>query len=181
MHRIEADLLVPGRGEPVSNGVVVLDGDRIGYAGPTAGAPETPHAARHRAVAVLPGLWDCHGHFLGTRTLDLGRLPLEPLALRAARCARDLRNALDAGVTSVREVGGLGVELARAVAEGVLDGPAVYAAGGILSTTGGHGDLHSYPCPGSRTTPRWRAPCASPTGWPAASGRCASSSAAVPG
>jgi imidazolonepropionase-like amidohydrolase len=45
----------------------------------------------------------------------------------------------------VREVGGLGVELARAVAEGVLDGPAVYAAGGILSTTGGHGDLHSYP------------------------------------
>ncbi len=45
----------------------------------------------------------------------------------------------------MREVGGLGVELARAVAEGVLDGPAVYAAGGILSTTGGHGDLHSYP------------------------------------
>ena len=147
MHRIEADLLVPGRGEPVSDAVVVLDGDRIGYAGPAAGAPETPHAARHRAVAVLPGLWDCHGHFMGTRTLDLGRLPLEPLTLRAARCARDLRNALDAGVTSVREVGGLGVELARAVAEGVLDGPAIYAAGAILSTTGGHGDLHSYPLP----------------------------------
>jgi len=145
MHRIEADLLIPGRGEPVSNGVVVLDGDRIGYAGPAADAPQTPQASRHRAAAVLPGLWDCHGHFLGTRTLDLGRLPLQPLALRAARCARDLRNALDAGVTSVREVGGLGVHLARAVAEGVLDGPAVYAAGAILSTTGGHGDLHSFP------------------------------------
>src|SRR5262249_14883473 len=86
-------------------------------------------------------------HFLGTRTFDLGRLPLEPLALRAARCARDLRNTIDAGVTSVREVGGLGAELARAVAEGVLDGPAVYAAGAVLSTTGGHGDLHSYPLP----------------------------------
>ena len=147
MHRIEADQLIPGRGEPVSNGVVVLDGDRISYAGPAAGAPETPHAERYRAAAVLPGLWDCHGHFLGTRTLDLGRLPLQPLALRAARCARDLRNALDAGVTSVREVGGLGVHLARAVAEGVLDGPAVYAAGAILSTTGGHGDLHSFPLP----------------------------------
>ena len=145
MHRIEADLLIPGRGEPVSDGVVVLDGDRIGYAGPAADAPQTPQASRHRAAAVLPGLWDCHGHFLGTRTLDLGRLPLQPLALRAARCARDLRNALDAGVTSVREVGGLGVHLARAVAEGVLDGPAVYAAGAILSTTGGHGDLHSFP------------------------------------
>jgi len=147
MHRIEADLLIPGRGEPVTDGVVVLDGDRITYAGPAAGAPPTPQASRRRAAAVLPGLWDCHGHFLGTRTLDLGRLPLQPLALRAARCARDLRNALDAGVTSVREVGGLGVHLARAVAEGVLDGPAVYAAGAILSTTGGHGDLHSFPLP----------------------------------
>jgi imidazolonepropionase-like amidohydrolase len=147
MHRIEADLLIPGRGEPVGDAVVVLDGDRISYAGPASAAPETPHADRHRAVAVLPGLWDCHGHFLGTRTFDLGRLPLEPVALRAARCARDLRNALEAGVTSVREVGGLGVYLARAVAEGVLDGPAIYAAGAVLSPTGGHADLHSYPLP----------------------------------
>jgi imidazolonepropionase-like amidohydrolase len=42
-------------------------------------------------------------------------------------------------------VGGLGVYLARAVGEGVLDGPSVYGAGAILSTTGGHGDLHSFP------------------------------------
>ena len=93
----------------------------------------------------MPGLWDCHGHFMGSRTFDLGQLPLEPVALRAARSARDLRTALDAGVTSVREVGGLGVYLARAVAEGLLDGPAIYAAGAVLSTTGGHGDLHCYP------------------------------------
>jgi imidazolonepropionase-like amidohydrolase len=93
----------------------------------------------------MPGLWDCHGHFLGTRTFDLNQLPLEPLPVRAARCARDLRAALDAGVTSVRDVGGLGVYLARVVNEGILDGPSVYGAGSILSTTGGHGDLHSYP------------------------------------
>jgi imidazolonepropionase-like amidohydrolase len=77
----------------------------------------------------MPGMWDCHGHFLGTRTLDLGQLPLEPVPLRAARCLRDLRSALDAGITSVREVGGLGIYLARAVAEGVLDGPSIYPAG----------------------------------------------------
>ena len=29
----------------------------------------------------------------------------------------------------------------------MLDGPAIYAAGAILSTTGGHADLHSYPLP----------------------------------
>jgi imidazolonepropionase-like amidohydrolase len=145
MHRIEADLLIPGHGEPVEDGVVVLEDSRINYAGPAAGAPATPQAGLHRAAAVLPGLWDCHGHFMGMRHFDLGRMPLEPLPLRADRCARDLRAALDAGVTSVREVGGLGVHLARAVAEGVLDGPAIYPAGAILSTTGGHGDLHSFP------------------------------------
>ena len=89
-----------------------------------------------RATTVLPGLWDCHGHFMGSRSLDLARLAQEPTAVRAARCARDLANALSAGVTSVREVGGLGVYLARVVREGILDGPAIYAAGAVLSTTG---------------------------------------------
>jgi imidazolonepropionase-like amidohydrolase len=145
VERIEADLLIPGRGKPAGDGVVVLDGSVISYAGPAAGAPETPGAKVHRVPVVMPGMWECHGHFMGGLTLDLERQPLEPLALRAARCARDLRAALDAGITSVREVGGLGVYLARAVAEGTLEGPAVYGAGQILSTTGGHGDLHSYP------------------------------------
>ena len=146
MHRIEAEVLIPGRGEPVPGGVVVLDGPLISYAGPAGTAPPgLPSDTVTRAAAVMPGMWDCHGHFLGTRTFDLGHLVQEPLTLRGARSARDLRAALNAGITSVREVGGLGVELARAVAEGVLDGPAIYAAGAILSTTGGHGDLHSYP------------------------------------
>jgi imidazolonepropionase-like amidohydrolase len=96
MHRIEAGLLIPGHGGPVSNGVVVLDGPSIGYAGPAGLAPPTPRALVTRATAVTPGMWECHGHFLGTRTFDLGQLPLEPEALRAARCTRDLRAALDA-------------------------------------------------------------------------------------
>jgi imidazolonepropionase-like amidohydrolase len=145
MLRIEAGLLIPGDGEPVADAVVVADDATISYAGPAADAPATPGAQRVEAAAVMPGMWDCHGHFLGSRTFDLARLPQEPTALRAARSARDLRNALDAGITSVREVGGLGVHLARAVAEGTLDGPSIYPAGAILSTTGGHGDLHCYP------------------------------------
>jgi imidazolonepropionase-like amidohydrolase len=48
-------------------------------------------------------------------------------------------------VTSVREVGGYGVELAPVVEEGSIAGPAIYGAGEILSITGGHGDLHSLP------------------------------------
>jgi imidazolonepropionase-like amidohydrolase len=147
MERIEAELLIPGSGEPVSDGVVIIDDSVISYAGPAGPAPATQGAVVHRTGTVMPGMWDCHGHFLGMRVFDLGRLPLDPVPLRAARCARDLKAALRAGITSVREVGGLGVHLARAVAEGVLEGPAIYAAGAILSITGGHADLHSYPLP----------------------------------
>jgi imidazolonepropionase-like amidohydrolase len=143
--RIEANVLVPGRGAPIDDGVVVLDGSAISFAGPSADAPETPDATVVAAPAVMPGLWDCHTHLMGGTSLDLNRMPLEPVPLRAIRAGADLRAALDAGVTSVREMGGLGVHLARAVDEGAIDGPSIYAAGAILSTTGGHGDLHSYP------------------------------------
>ncbi len=145
MDRITASLLIPGGGEPVRDGVVILDGGQISYAGPAAGAPGSPGARLHQAVTVMPGLWDCHGHFLGSREFDLAKLPLEHIAVRAARAAGDLGAALNAGVTSVREVGGLGIYLAKAVGERLIDGPAIYPAGAVLSTTGGHGDLHSYP------------------------------------
>src|SRR5262249_46886767 len=104
MERVEAELLIPGEGEPVSDGVVIIDGPAISYAGPASQAPATPGALVHRTETVMPGMWDCHGHFLGMRTLDLGRIPLDPVPLRAARCTHDLAAALRAGITSVREV-----------------------------------------------------------------------------
>jgi imidazolonepropionase-like amidohydrolase len=156
MIRIEATQLIPGRGAPVPDGVVVADGDTIVYAGPVAGAPPGTAATQTvTAHTVMPGMWDCHTHLMGTYTSDLGRLPLEPAPLRAARATADLRAALDAGVTSVREVGGLGIYLARAVAEGAIVGPDIYPAGAVLSTTGGHGDLHSFPLPMMAEFSRW--------------------------
>ena len=41
MHRIEAELLIPGHGGPIRDGVVVLDGPRIGYAGSPKGTTPT--------------------------------------------------------------------------------------------------------------------------------------------
>ena len=58
MYRIEAELLIPGHGQPVRDGVVVLDGARIGYAGPAGMAPPTPDAALSRVAEVMPGMWD---------------------------------------------------------------------------------------------------------------------------
>jgi imidazolonepropionase-like amidohydrolase len=150
MERIEADLLIPGRGDPIRDATLILDGERIAYAGPAASAPAapaTPAATVTHAATVLPGLWDAHVHLLGLHSLDFSQLLHVPVATRAARCTHDLRAALDAGITSVREVGGLGVHLARAVDEGLVEGPAIYGAGAIISTTGGHADVHGVPLP----------------------------------
>ncbi|MFB7722289.1 amidohydrolase family protein [Nocardia sp. NPDC056100] len=144
-YRIDAGTLIPGSGPAIPGGVVITSGSTIGYAGPAADAPPTPGATTITARTVMPGMWDCHGHFLGITAMDLAKLPMEPLAVRTARATADLRAALDAGFTSVREVGGVGIHLAPIIAEGTLPGPAIYAAGAILSTTGGHGDLHALP------------------------------------
>lgn len=148
--RVNADLLVPGKGEPIADGVLISEGDRIVYAGPRSSAPATPELEAIHAPVVMPGLWECHGHLIGLppgNSFDLAKSATEPTAVRAARCVRDIHAALDAGVTSIRDVGGLGIHLAKAVDEGTLRGPAIYGAGAVLSTTGGHGDLHGLPLP----------------------------------
>jgi imidazolonepropionase-like amidohydrolase len=94
----------------------------------------------------MPGIWECHGHFLGLTDADVlpGSLNT-PLAERAARATRDMATLLAAGITSVREPGGLGIDLRNAVEDGSVLGPSIYGAGQILSTTGGHADVHAYP------------------------------------
>jgi imidazolonepropionase-like amidohydrolase len=143
--RVESDVLIPGRGAPIADGAVVLDGMTIAYAGPEAAAPPAEEVVR--VPVVMPGLWDCHTHFTGARTADFAVSLHDHPALSGARAAVDAQRVLQAGFTSVREVGGFGVHLAVAVAEGVLAGPSIYAAGAFLSQTGGHGDIHRVPLP----------------------------------
>jgi imidazolonepropionase-like amidohydrolase len=145
MHRIEANTLIPGTGTPIENGCVITEGGAITYAGPSQDAPPSPEATVTRVPVVMPGMWDAHAHFTGLPTPDLDTLVRISPELRAIRSVRDARAALMAGFTSIREAGGDGIHLARAVEEGSIIGPSIYAAGSILSMTGGHGDLHSYP------------------------------------
>ena len=66
-------------------------------------------------------------------------------AIKAARATADAAATLRGGVTSVREVGGLGIYLAHPIEEGLIPGPTIYGAGRVLSTTGGHTDVHGLP------------------------------------
>jgi len=145
MFRIEADVLIPGRGDPIKNAALVVDGTVIAYAGPIEGAPSAAGATVANVPALMPGMWDVHGHFMGIRTLNVEEIARTPLAVLASRSTKDAEVAVSAGFTSIRELSGLGVHLARVVAEGTVRGPHIYGAGGALSQTGGHGDLHTFP------------------------------------
>jgi imidazolonepropionase-like amidohydrolase len=144
--RVEADILIPGSGDPISNGCVVFDGPTIAYAGTIEGAPTpAPSDVTVNVPAVLPGLWDTHTHFFGLRNLSVEEQVYTSDWEGIVRSVRDAEKALHAGFTSVRELGGYGIYLARSVADGSIEGPHIYASGTMLSPTGGHGDAHAFP------------------------------------
>jgi len=141
--RIEARRLIPGRGDVIDDGVVVLDEGTISYAGSAADAPDQGDAEVVSTDTVMPGMWECHGHFFGVYTANIAEAFTSRPQLLSMRVTADARAALNSGFTSVREMGGLGVFLGRAIEEGAVIGPTVYGAGGTLSMTAGHADTHS--------------------------------------
>ena len=143
MFRIDASRLIPGSGDPIVNGTVVIEDGRITFAGPRTEAPDV--ATTHTVDTVMPGMWDVHGHFFGINEARIEEFLATHPAVSALRAADDAHRALMAGFTSIREVGGYGVFLAKAIEEGTIVGPTIYGAGDALSPTGGHGDVHSFP------------------------------------
>lgn len=124
---------------------VVVDSEaaNIEWMGESSAKPDIYGQLENIQVPVLmPGLWDCHVHFLGSQQMSIDTFSAVPQALAGARGARDVAAVLNAGYTSVRELAGYGVELARAIQEGHLIGPKIYSAAAPLSQTGGHGDAH---------------------------------------
>lgn len=145
VQRIVARQLLVGRGDPVPHATVVIEDGRITYAGPSPNAPDTRGADVIGCDTVLPGLWDAHVHLIGLPDLNLARTATDRTEQLVLRAARDAAAALRMGVTTVREVGGLGIHLEKIRREGLVHAPRIYSSNAILSTTGGHGDLHDLP------------------------------------
>ena len=146
--RIDAERLIPGRGEPITAATVLLEGRSILYAGASTEAPATPPDVESvRVDTVMPGMWETHAHLWGLDTANIEALITHDPRVGTLRAAADLGVLLRAGFTSVREVGGYGTYLARAIDEGTVVGPSVYSSGAILSQTGGHADIHGLPIP----------------------------------
>lgn len=94
-------------------------------------------------ATVLPGLIDCHVHLTMT-PFSMGPSGLHASYPRQALIgARNARVTLEAGFTTVRNVGAAGysdIALRDAINAGDVPGPRMLASGPPLSITGGHGD-----------------------------------------
>ena len=148
VHAIHTKLLIPGRGQPSKDMTVIIKDSQIHSITSTSdfhASSNTLSAIPSTSVPVLmPGLWDCHLHYAGNTQLSIEAMALVPQALAGARAATDVARTLNAGFTSVREVGGYGADLVQAIREGQIVGPAIYPSVAMISMTAGHGDAHAW-------------------------------------
>src|SRR6266852_952628 len=137
-------------GKTLTDQAIVIDGDKIVSVGPFTQASRSagdrlidlPHAT------VLPGLTDAHTHMTG----DPQNVGYEGLGISIPRAtltgARNARLTLEAGFTTVRNVGAEGysdVALRDAINAGDVPGPHMLVSGPALGITGGHCDENLLP------------------------------------
>jgi imidazolonepropionase-like amidohydrolase len=99
-----------------------------------------------RGLHVLPGLISCHTHLSVVYPFSAIDEDENP-AITALRSASRARDALYAGVTTVRclhEQHRVDIHVRAAAADGWVEAPRILAAGRAISTTGGHG--HGIGC-----------------------------------
>ena len=127
---------------------IIVKGNLIESVGENLPVPSGARVIDLSRYTVLPGLVDAHTHLLyledpsaGLTTEGIKALTVEGTTLRALRGAARGRTFLNAGITSVRDLGNSGrfgdVALRTAINEGSVDGPRMYVSGPGLSPVGG--------------------------------------------
>lgn len=128
------------------NVTITIQGDKItsiGSGNPPAGA----NVIHLPNVTLLPGLIDAHTHLTGDPNFGYQELGIS-IPKEALIGAKNARITLEAGFTTVRNVGAAGytdIALRDAINEGMVPGPRMDASGPPLSITGGHCDNNLLP------------------------------------
>jgi imidazolonepropionase-like amidohydrolase len=135
-------------GELLTERAVVIEDDRIAQVTRAGDAPaEGPAVLDLPGHTLLPGMIDCHTHLVGE--LENGHGYAELLTRTGAQEAlsgvRNARDTLQAGFTTVRDVGTfrafVDVALRDAIEAGWLPGPRMRVAGAYVTCSGGGGDI----------------------------------------
>jgi len=119
---------------------VVIDGGKIMRVG--AGAEAAANIIELPNATLLPGLIDAHTHITSDPNFGYQELGIS-VPKEALTGAKNARVTLEAGFTTIRNVGARGyadIALRDAINEGMVPGPRIIASGPPLSITGGHCD-----------------------------------------
>lgn len=129
--------------------VVVVRGERIESAGPASQVQPPPEARviELPGMTLLPGLIDAHSHVLLHPYNEASwndQVLKEPLALRVCRATNHLHDLLQAGFTTIRDLGTEGagyadVGIKQAVDQGIVPGPRLLVVTRAIVATGSYG------------------------------------------
>ena len=145
-------LVVPDAGETLNNQVILVEGARIKAIGADIQIPSGATVIDLSHSTVLPGLFDCHAHMaflIHQRGRELGSLYFYDLthtnAERAIHAVVNSRDMLEAGFTTIRDIGNDGnyvaTDLRRAIDQGLIPGPTIINSGRIIAPFGGQYQL----------------------------------------
>ncbi|MCX5918403.1 MAG: amidohydrolase family protein, partial [Deltaproteobacteria bacterium] len=137
-------VIIDGTGaDPVSNGTVVVEGDRIKEVlrGSPGRVPSDAQTVDCRNQTLLPGLIDGHVHLSAVDANIMEQQRLYHPSMLVIRTLKVIQEALDQGFTTVRDAGGADAGYREAQRQGLIPGPRMFVSGCALSQTGGHGDF----------------------------------------
>ena len=134
--------LFDGKSKTLRAGLrLLIEGNRIkaiatGDLAPPDGAQTIDCGGR----VVMPGLIDAHWHTLFA-SLPVPALFASDVGFIFLAASAEAERTLMRGFTTVRDLGGPAFALKQAIDAGLATGPRIYPSGGMVTTTGGHGDL----------------------------------------
>jgi imidazolonepropionase-like amidohydrolase len=144
-------LLDPATGTIARNQIILVRGTKIEAVGGSLAIPKGAPVVDLSTQTVLPGLFDAHTHLCMTVQMRRDAANYfyttlnDPEAARAVDGVINARDVLNAGFTTVRDVGNEGnyacTSVRRAIAQGRIPGPTILNAGRIIAPYGGQFQL----------------------------------------
>jgi imidazolonepropionase-like amidohydrolase len=122
---------------------VLIEGNLIQHIGKGLKAGNGASVVDGKGRTLMPGLIDMHTHLMFRYGVAVMRSDFDAQAAGAA-AMETLQLYMQMGYTTVRDVGGNSLGLARNVAAGRLKGPRIYSSGGAISPISGHNDLAMF-------------------------------------